>query len=97
MDTKQYLSKLEDLKKEFEELKDAFSKFNPLTDWNKVRIDPLLRHLGNLMTLIQSFPNSIKEQLVEADVNYFQQNIYGLKSVLKSEQDYMRSRNAVHR
>ncbi len=97
MDTTDYLLKLGILKKELENLKEGFSKFKPLTDWNKVRIDPLLAHLGNLMTSIQFFPNSIEGQLIETDIKYFTENINGLTVVLKSEEDFMRSRNAVHK
>lgn len=97
MDTTQYLSKLEGLKRELDSLNGDFSKFKPFTDWNKTSVNPLLEQLGNLITVIRSFPGSISEELVEAEVNYFEKNVSGLRIVLKSEQDFMRHRNAVHR
>ena len=92
MDKEGYLFNLTRLKKELEEIRDDFSKFAPLTDWNKIRVNPLLDHLGNLMESLKWFPRSIGEKLLEEDTKYFEKNIKGLRTVLKSEQDFSRNK-----
>jgi hypothetical protein len=92
MDKEGYLFNLKRLKKELEEIKDDFSKFDPLTDWTRAKVNPLLNHVGNLMESLKWFPRSLDEKLLEDDVKYFEENIKGLRIVLKSEQDFSRNK-----
>ena len=85
MATINYVTKLEKRKNELEELKRNFCMIEPSTDWNQIRIEPLLDYIDKLIRSIQSLPSSIGNNMIEKDLNYFDDNIEGLGEVLNSE------------
>jgi hypothetical protein len=85
MATINYVTKLEKRKNELEELKRKFCMIEPSTDWNQIRIEPLLDYIDKLIRSIQSLPSSIGNNMIEKDLNYFDDNIEGLGEVLNSE------------
>ena len=85
MATINYVTKLEKRKNELEELKENFCMIKPSTDWNHIRIEPLLDYIDKLIRSIQSLPSSIGNNMIEKDLNYFDDNIEGLGEVLNSE------------
>lgn len=85
MATINYVTKLEKRKNELEELKRNFCMIEPSTDWNQIRIEPLLDYIDKLIRSIQSLPSSINNNMIEKDLNYFDDNIEGLGEVLNSE------------
>ena len=85
MATINYVTKLEKRKNELEELKRKFCMIEPSTDWNQIRIEPLLDYIDKLIRSIQSLPSSINNNMIEKDLNYFDDNIEGLGEVLNSE------------
>lgn len=85
MATINYVTKLEKRKNELEELKRKFCMIEPSTDWNQIRIEPLLDYIDKLIRSIQSLPSSIGNNMIEKDLNYFDDNMEGLGEVLNSE------------
>ena len=76
-------------------LKSEFSKFEPSTDWVRLRIDPLLEHLKLLEALVrswESYPLRGAVPMLHSDLVYFRENINGLKRVLVSGKKKSRSR-----
>ena len=76
-------------------LKSDFSKFEPSTDWVRLRIDPLLEHLKRLEALVrswESYPLRGAVPMLHSDLVYFRENLNGLKRVLVSEKKKSRSR-----
>ena len=70
------------------ELRSEFSKIDAPTDWVRLRVDPLLRHLNLLETLVRSWESSRLRggvPMLHSDLIYFRENISGLKRVLASE------------
>lgn len=83
MEVKEYVEKIEKIEKELEELRDVFSKAQNLTtDWNKMRVEPLLNHIRLLLEISRQFPNSLNEEIIKSDVDYFEYNINGLNRQL---------------
>ncbi len=88
-----YKEDLPRLRKALEELRENFSNLDaPPTDWAKLRIDPLLKHLDSLEQLLHSGEFSrefsrLKKgvQLFHSDLVYFRENVNGLKKLLQSE------------
>ena len=74
-----------------EKLRDGFSKVDSKTDWTRMRIEPLLKHLDALERDLNS-PEHAAEfahltkgvAQFHSDLVYFRTNIESLKKVLES-------------
>jgi hypothetical protein len=93
---KVYKKELLELRKALEKLRDSFSDLKSKTDWNRLRIDPLLKHLGSLEQLLGSEEFSLEfsrltkgVKLFHSDLVYFKTNVIGLQEVLESEKKSM--------
>ncbi len=88
-----YKEDLPRLRKALEELRENFSNLDSSqTDWAKLRIDPLLKHLDSLEQLSHSgeFSREFSRlrkgvQLFHSDLVYFRENVNELKKLLQSE------------
>lgn len=88
-----YVADLPRLRKDLERLKDEFSKLDsPKTDWTRLRIEPLLKHLDTLEHLIRSpeFSQEIARLrmgagMFHSDLIYLRENVKQLEKVLESE------------
>jgi hypothetical protein len=88
-----YKEDLPRLRKALEELREGFSDLgSSKTDWVKLRIDPLLKHLDSLEQLLQSrefSPESSRLRkgvvLFHSDLVYLRENVKGLEKLLQSE------------
>ena len=83
------------LKKALEKLKTEFSALNSRTDWAKLRVEPLLRHVKELETQLKSQGSSRLTKgvrLFHSDLVYLQENVKGLKKVLQSEKKSLQRR-----
>jgi len=88
-----YIEDLPRLRKALEELREEFSNIGPSrTDWVKLRIDPLLKHLESLEQVLHSKEFSrefsrLKKGVVmfHSDLVYLRENVKGLNAVLRSE------------
>jgi hypothetical protein len=88
-----YQEDLPRLRKALWELRENFSSLDSSkTDWAKLRIDPLLKHLDSLEQLLHSAEFSRESSrvrkgvvLFHSDLVYFRENIKGLKKLLQSE------------
>jgi hypothetical protein len=87
-----YKADLPTVRQALEKLRDNFSKVESKTDWTKLRIEPLLRHVEALERLSRSAEFS-KEfsrlrkgvEVFHADLVYFRTNVKGLEKLLQSE------------
>lgn len=69
-------------------MKAEFSRLEPRTDWVRLRIDPLLRHLRELEALIPRIEASGLHGGVpqlHSDLVYLRQNVEALKARLAAE------------
>ena len=88
-----YIEDLPRLRKALEELREEFSNIGPSrTDWVKLRIDPLLKHLESLEQVLHSKEFSrefsrLRKGVVmfHSDLVYLRENVKGLNAVLRSE------------
>ena len=87
-----YKNGLPELRKTFEKLREDFDNLGTKTDWTKLRIEPLLKHLGSLEELLRSeefsrdFSRLTKGvELFHSDLVYFRTNVKALKKILRSE------------
>jgi len=88
-----YKSDLPRLRKALEKLRDDFCKLDSgKTDWSKLRIDPLLKHLDSLEQLLHSeeFSEEFSRlrkgvKLFHTDLVYLRENVKGLEELLRSE------------
>lgn len=88
-----YKEDLPRLKKALEELREEFSDLGPSkTDWARLRIDPLLKHIDSLEQLLhskefsQEFSHLRKGVvLFHSDLQYLRENVKGLEKLLQSE------------
>lgn len=92
-----YKNGLPRLRKTLEKLKEDFSTLGAKTDWTKLRIEPLLKHLESLEQLLESDAFSRESsrltkgvELFHSDLVYFRTNVKGLKKVLQSERESLR-------
>ena len=93
-----YIEDLPRLRKALEELREEFSNIGPSrTDWVKLRIDPLLKHLESLEQLLHSKEFSrefsrLRKGVVmfHSDLVYLRENVKGLNAVLQSEKSLKR-------
>jgi len=89
-----YKSQIPALRKALEELRENFSNLSPKTDWNGLRIEPLLRHAESLEQLLGSREFSREFSRLtrgvvffRADLDYLRTNVKGLEKVLQSEKE----------
>lgn len=72
-------------------LRSEFSDIDASTDWIRLRVDPLLRHLKLLERLVRSWESSPLRggvPMLHSDLIHFRENINGLKRVLASEKQW---------
>jgi len=87
-----YKNGLPELRNALERLGEDFANLGSKTDWSKLRIEPLLKHLESLEELLGSgefsreFSRLTKGvELFHSDLVYFRTNVKGLKKILQSE------------
>ncbi len=88
-----YKADLPRLRKALEELREGFSDLGTSkTDWVKLRVDPLLKHLDSLKGLLRSREFSSESsrlrkgvELFHSDLVYLRANVKGLEKLLQSE------------
>lgn len=88
-----YKADLPRLRKALEGLKVEFSSLGPSkTDWVKLRIDPLLKHVDSLERLLRSEEFSRESSrlrkgvaMFHSDLVYLRENVKALEKVLRSE------------
>lgn len=76
---------LRDLKREFSELR-------PRTDWNRLRVEPLLKHVESLQAILESprFSQEVSRltrgtPMFHSDLAYLRENVKALQDVLRRE------------
>ena len=90
---KVYKEDLTRLRNNLERLEQGFAEFDSTkTDWNRLRIEPLLRHLARLESLSHSreFSSEFSRLrkgvgLFHSDLVYLRTNVRGLEKLLQSE------------
>ncbi len=90
---KVYKEDLPRLRKALEKLAEEFSNLDSSkTDWRKLRVEPLLRHLDSLEELVRSeeFSGEFSRlrkgvRLFHSDLVYLRENVRGLEELLRSE------------
>jgi molecular chaperone GrpE (heat shock protein) len=88
-----YKADLPRLRKALEKLREDFSRLDASkTDWTKLRIEPLLKHLDSLEQLLNSeeFSHEFSRLrkgvgLFHSDLVYLRENVKGLEKLLQSE------------
>jgi hypothetical protein len=87
-----YKAELPSLRNTLEKLREDFSGLGSKTDWTRLRIEPLLKHLESLERLLGSERFSHESsrltkgvELFHSDLVYFRTNVKGLKKILQSE------------
>ena len=76
-------------RKTLEKLRTEFSKLHTRTEWTKLRVEPLLRHVKALEQQLKSQGSSRLTKgvrLFHSDLVYLRENVEGLKAILLSEQ-----------
>jgi hypothetical protein len=89
-----YKQELPRLRNTLERLREDFSNLESTkTDWTKLRIEPLLKHLEALEQLLHSrkFSHEVSRltkgvELFHSDLVYFRTNVKGLEKLLQSEE-----------
>jgi molecular chaperone GrpE (heat shock protein) len=97
---KVYKKDLPRLRSDLEKLRDGFSSLGPSrTNWTKLRIEPLLKHLDSLEQLLNSEEFSRESsrltkgvRMFHSDLVYLRENIKGLEKVLQSEKKSLKKR-----
>jgi predicted DsbA family dithiol-disulfide isomerase len=83
-----YKTDIPAIRKSLEKLRAEFARFDPTTDWTKLRVDPLLRHVKLLeqqLRLQSKFRLKRGVRMFHSDLVYFRENIKGLNKVLQDE------------
>jgi hypothetical protein len=87
-----YRNGLPALRNALEELGEDFANLDSKTDWTKLRIEPLLKHLESLEELLGSAEFSRESsrltkgvELFHSDLVYFRTNVKALNKILQSE------------
>ena len=88
-----YKEDLSRLRSALEKLREGFSNLDSTkTDWTRLRIEPLLKHLEALEQLLhsQEFSREFSRltkgvELFHSDLVYFRTNVKGLEKLLQSE------------
>lgn len=89
-----YKKDLPALRKSLEKLREDFSRLDSKTNWAKLRIDPLLRHVESLEQLLgaREFSREFSRlrrgvPLFYSDLVYFRTNVKVLTRMLQSRKD----------
>jgi hypothetical protein len=89
---KVYKTDIPRLKKTLVEIRDEFSNLSTKTDWVKLRIEPLLKHVESLEQLLNSpvFSPEFSRlrmgvRMFHSDLVYLRENVKELEEVLQSE------------
>lgn len=98
---KAYKEDIPRYKKTLMTLKREFSRISPSTDWTRLRVDPLLKHVSSLERLLLS-PKFSRESarlrkgvaMFHADLVYLRANIKALKEILAVEKRGSAKRSA---
>jgi chromosome segregation ATPase len=83
------------LRKDLEQLKTEFSELKSTTDWRRVRVEPLLRHVKQLEQQLKSQGSSRLRKgvrMFHSDLVYLRENVNGLKEALQSEKKALQRR-----
>lgn len=87
-------------RKALEKLREDFSKLSSKTNWAKLRIEPLLKHVEALEQLLGSgefsreFSRLTKGVVFfHSDLEYLRKNVKGLEQLLQSEKEFLGRRN----
>jgi hypothetical protein len=87
-----YKKQLPEFRNALGKLREDFSEADSRTDWIRLRIEPLTKHLESLEHLLESeehaqeFSRLTKGvELFHSDLVYFRTNVKGLKKILQSE------------
>lgn len=86
-----YKKDLPRLRNDLEKLRENFSSLgSSKTDWTKLRIEPLLRHLDSQLLHSREFSREFSRltkgvELLHSDLAYLRENVKGLEKVLQSE------------
>jgi molecular chaperone GrpE (heat shock protein) len=91
---KVYKEDLPRLRRALEEVRAGFSKIDsPKTDWAKLRIEPLLKHLDSLEQVLRSKEFSQETShlrtgvaMFHSDLVYLRDNVKALRKELRSEE-----------
>jgi hypothetical protein len=80
------------LKKDLEQLRKEFTKLKSNTDWAHLRVDPVLKHAGELRRLVSSrrFSSEFARlnkgvALFHSDLVYLRTNVKELQKLLETE------------
>jgi hypothetical protein len=89
-----YKGALPAFRKTLEHLRDEFSRVKPKTDWAKLRVEPLLRHVKELEHRLKSRDFSGETSRLRKGVNqfhsdlvYLRDNVRWLEEILRSEKE----------
>jgi hypothetical protein len=88
-----YKSDIPAKRKDLERLKKEFSEIHSKTDWTKLRVEPLLRHVKELELQLKSQGSARLTKgvsMFHSDLVYLRENVDGLKRVLESERMSLR-------
>jgi hypothetical protein len=84
-----YKSDIPEKRRALEKLRAEFSKLHSKTDWNRLRVEPLLQHVKQLERRLKSQGTERLQKgvkLFHSDLVYLRENVNGLKQILESEQ-----------
>jgi len=89
----EYIKNLENLKNDLEKIKEEVENIKISTDWNSLRVIPLLNYIDVLIKALSSYPyeeflNENFIEIIKLDLEYFSKNLEGLKKLLDSEKKY---------
>jgi chromosome segregation ATPase len=90
-----YKTNIPALRRALEKLRTEFSELNSRTEWIKLRVEPLLRHVKELEQQLKSQGSSRLTKgvrLFHSDLVYLRENVKGLKKVLQSEKQSLQRR-----
>jgi predicted RNase H-like nuclease (RuvC/YqgF family) len=90
-----YKTDIPALRKALENLKTEFSELKSRTEWMRLRVEPLLRHVKELERQLKSQGSSRLTKgvrLFHSDLVYLRENVKGLKEVLESEKKSLQRR-----
>jgi len=94
-----YRTQIPALRRALERLRENFSNLGSKTNWTRLRIEPVLRHVKVLEQMLGSsefsreFSRLTKGvDLFHSDLEYLRKNVRGLEKLLHSEKAFRRRR-----
>ena len=89
-----YKGAIPDFKARLEDLQKEFASIPSKTDWNRLRVEPLLRHVGALEAVLRSKRHAAQisrltrgVSMFHSDLVYLQHNVKELVKTLKLERE----------